>query len=210
MTENAVTRWWWIRHAPVTTTNGRIYGQGDPPADADDPIAAQALARALPEDAVLVTSHLQRTHQTANAIRAGGLEMPDPVIENDLAEQNFGDWQGKLREEIAAGIRAHNFWLVPARCVPPNSESFAAMTHRVAAVIERLNRRYSGRDIIAVTHGGTIRAALGHVLALDPELALAFHIDNWSITRVERFAPTESHPDGTWAVRGVNERAAGY
>ena len=30
-----VTRWWWIRHAPVTANNGRIYGQGDPPADAD-------------------------------------------------------------------------------------------------------------------------------------------------------------------------------
>ena len=205
-----VTRWWWIRHAPVTANNGRIYGQGDPPADADDPIAAQALARALPAGAVLVTSHLQRTHQTANAIRTGGLEVPDPVIEKDLAEQNLGDWQGKVRDEIVAEMGTHNFWLAPAQHEPPNGESFATMTDRVAAVIERLNKSYAGRDIIAVTHGGTIRAALGHVLGLDPELALAFHVDNWSITRVERLAPTESHPDGAWAVRGVNIHAPGY
>ncbi len=205
-----VTYWWWIRHAPVTANNGRIYGQGDPPADADDPVAAQALARALPDGAVLVTSHLQRTHQTANAIRAGGLEMPDPVVEKDLAEQNLGDWQGKVGDEIVAEMGTHNFWMAPARHEPPNGESFASMTGRVSAVIERLNGRYAGCNIIAVTHGGTIRAALGHALNLDPDLALAFHIDNWSITRVEHHAPTESHPDGSWAVRGVNVHAPGY
>ncbi len=205
-----VTRWWWIRHAPVTANKGRIYGQGDPPADADDPVAAQALARALPEDAVLVTSHLQRTHQTADAIRSGGLGLPDPVVEIDLAEQHLGDWQGKVRDEVIAEMGVHNFWLAPARHTPPKGESFATMTERVAMVIERLTDTYTGRDIIAVTHGGTIRAALGHALRLDPELALAFHIDNWSITRVEHFAPTESHPSGSWAVRGVNIHAPGY
>ena len=24
------TRWWWVRHAPVTSTDGRIYGNGRP------------------------------------------------------------------------------------------------------------------------------------------------------------------------------------
>ena len=136
MTE--VTRWWWIRHAPVTSTNGRIYGQGDPPADADNPTTAGALARALPADAVLVTSQLQRTHQTANAIREGGLVMPEPVVEHDLAEQHLGDWQGRMREEVIAELGDHNFWVAPARQTPPNGESFATMTERVSAVIDRL------------------------------------------------------------------------
>lgn len=208
MTET--TRWWWIRHAPVTAMKGRIYGQDDPPADADDPVAGEALARALPEDAVLVTSHLQRTHQTAQAIRSGGLDLAEPIVERDLAEQHLGDWQGRHRDEVIAELGSHNFWLAPARRQPPNGESFADLTARVTAVVERLTAEHRGRDIIAVTHGGTIRAALGHALGLDPEMALVFHIDNWSITRVQHHPPSDSHTNGAWSVRGVNISAAGY
>ena len=31
-----VTRWWWIRHAPVSNPRGRIYGATDVPADTTD------------------------------------------------------------------------------------------------------------------------------------------------------------------------------
>ena len=31
-----VTRWWWVRHAPVIGVNGRIYGQDDLEADTSD------------------------------------------------------------------------------------------------------------------------------------------------------------------------------
>ena len=74
------TRWWWIRHAPVNS-GGRIYGQGDPPADCSDPVAFPALAAALPEDAAWVASHLRRTHQTAEAILAHRGDAPDLRIE---------------------------------------------------------------------------------------------------------------------------------
>jgi alpha-ribazole phosphatase len=57
---------------------------------------------------------------------------------------------------------------------------------RVSAAIRRIEERYAGRDIIAVAHGGTIRAALAAALDLAPEAALAFHIDNCSLTRIER------------------------
>ena len=66
---------------------------------------------------------------------------------------------------------------------------------------------YSGRDIIAVAHGGTIRAALA--LALDPEAALAFTIENCSFTRINRIdGPSMGHG---WRVVRVNEplRCAG-
>ena len=60
-----ITRWWWVRHAPVTVLGGRIYGQDDPPADCDDATLFATLAQLLPAEAVWVTSQLQRTHQTA-------------------------------------------------------------------------------------------------------------------------------------------------
>jgi len=44
---------------------------------------------------------------------------------------------------------------------------------------------HAGRDIIAVAHGGTIRAALALALGLEPEAALAFTIENCPITRID-------------------------
>jgi alpha-ribazole phosphatase len=65
-----------------------------------------------------------------------------------------------------------------------------------------MNEAYAGRDIIAVTHGGTIRAALAEALDLSPEAALAFTIDNCSLTRLERFdGAGEGHG---WRVAAVN------
>src|SRR3546814_13189025 len=66
--------------APVRSTGGRIYGNTDPVCDCDDPPTYAALARFLPARPVLVTSHLQRTHQTANAIREAGLSDRQRVV----------------------------------------------------------------------------------------------------------------------------------
>ena len=69
--------------------------------------------------------------------------------------------------------------------------------------MRRLNDEHAGRDIIAVTHGGTIRAALAEALDLDPERALAFTIDNLSLTRIDRFdGPELGHG---WRVVTANQ-----
>jgi broad specificity phosphatase PhoE len=60
------------------------------------------------------------------------------------------------------------------------------VVERVGRAILRLTQTCAGHDIIAVAHGGTIRAALGQALGLDPEAALAVSIDNCSITRIDR------------------------
>ena len=75
---------------------------------------------------------------------------------------------------------------------------------RVAGVIERLTAQHAGGDIICVGHGGAIRAAIGHALSLEPEVALACQIDNCSVTRLDHFGPTDSHPAGAWALFHVN------
>ncbi len=68
-----VTRWWWVRHASVAGNGGRIHGQNDVPCDTSDTRTFQALAAALPADAVWVTSHLARAVDTAKAITAAGV-----------------------------------------------------------------------------------------------------------------------------------------
>jgi broad specificity phosphatase PhoE len=190
-----VTRWWWVRHAPVTVNDGRCYGQDDLPCEVDNAAHFAALAQALPKDAVWVTSNLVRTHLTAQGIVRAGLPGPDPIpgpgviSDPELAEQHFGDWQGMRYADIAAQQTEayHRFWLAPAHKAPPGGESFVDLLTRVKRAIWRLTEEHAGRDIIAVTHGGTIRAALAEALDLTPEAALAFSIENLSLTRLERF-----------------------
>ena len=197
------TRWWWVRHAPVTETNGRIYGATDPNADTDDAASFQVLDTILPRKARWVTSHLRRTMQTASGIASAGGRRIDPLVETGLGEQDFGDWHGRTHSEIFSLASAHRFWLAPATEKSPNGESFADLCERVNPVIHRLTKEWAGGDIIAVAHGGTIRAALGLALGLDPDASLRFATDNLSVTRIDHYVATDRHPEN-WRVVHMN------
>ena len=166
-----VTRWWWVRHAPVTDHGGRLYGRTNVLANTSERPPFEALACALPEDAVWLTSDLLRTHQTADAIAEAGHAVPARAIEADLDEQDFGAWQGLTWNEVATerGGLAHKYWVAPAHVTPPEGESFVDVIERVTAAVTRRTTQHAGSDIVAVAHGGSIRAALALALGLDPE-----------------------------------------
>jgi broad specificity phosphatase PhoE len=206
-----------VRHAPVDA-GGRIYGQGDLDCDVGERAVFESLARRLPEEAHWVTSHLRRTRQTAEAIlgaRPPGAARPALQSEAELAEQHFGEWQGLSHAELAARRDGawHRFWLAPAHEAPPGGESFADLVLRTRRAILRLSETHAGGDIVAVAHGGTIRAALALALDLPPERALGFVIDNCSLTRLDLIhGPAGSHAEeaaetpGVWRVVAVNLR----
>lgn len=198
------TRWWWIRHAPVIQSENRIYGQTDLPANCDDAVLFGALAKALPRDAVLVTSDLQRATQTAAAIAEAGLAMPDTILDPALREQHLGDWQGEMREAFFArrGRDMQRAWMAAADERAPNGESFSDLVARVVPAVERHTATHRGKDIICVAHGGTIKAALSHALALDHERALGFTIANCSVTRLDHIAQDDGVD--SWRVAMVN------
>jgi len=202
------TRWWWIRHAPVPD-GGRIYGQSDLDCDCTDAEIFGVLARELPREAVWVTSNLARTRQTAAAILAAANGRHDgvqPLAIPDLAEQHLGEWQGMERKPFYANrkVGTHTLWFGPASERPPGGESFVDLVERVRPVIERLTVQHRGRDIVAVTHGGTIKVALAVALGLDPQAALSFLIENCSLTRLDYLSPQGA--PGLWRVGAVNHR----
>ena len=194
------TRWWLVRHAPVVNPGKVIYGQHDIDCDVDDATVFRAVAETLPAGALWLQSPLGRTRRTAAAIREAGRDGDNPVDEPRLMEQCFGDWQGRVRTEI---LERHpeayrRFWVAPADECPPNGESFVDVIVRVRAALEDWSERATGRDVVAVMHGGSIRAALAVALDIAPAKALAFHTETVSVTRIDRY------PDGAWGVGFVN------
>lgn len=201
------TRWWWVRHARVPGAAGRIWGQTDRSCDTSDAESFRALAAILPAGAVWVVSPLKRTRETAEAIADGGLAVPDPVVEPEFAEQNFGRWQGLSWAEMQAHDPAAYgaFWRDPVRNAPPEGESFVAQIGRSRAAMERLTAEHAGRDIVCVSHGGTIRAAVATGLGLSPEAAMAVVVDNLSVTRIHHVEDGLLRGSGgVWLVQGVN------
>ena len=199
-----ITRWWWIRHAPVRSDGGNIYGQQDIECDTGDHEVFEAVAKILPPNAVWFSSNLKRTHQTAEAIWAAGF--PKPAVMTHIAafaEQNLGKWQGMNRAAFIASRPAGSHWFADINEPPPGGESFMDLYNRVCGAIARINVEQAGRDVIAVGHGGTIAAAVGLALGGQPERGLAFDVGNCSVTRLDHFASPGS---SVWRLPMVNQQ----
>lgn len=199
------TSFWLIRHALVAE-NARafLYGVMDVPL-CEPTLLEQApmyrsLAARLPRPADWMVTPLSRTRRTAETIFAHGYPAADLTVEPGLIEQSLGEWQGLPHHELPARLAypAHAFWPLAGNEKPPNGESMAEVITRVGAAMERLAETHTGRDVVIVSHGGAIRGAIAHALAIGPDNALHMSIQNLSLTRLQRT------PDG-WRVQCVNE-----
>lgn len=199
----AITRWWWVRHAPVPNPERRCYGQSDKDCDVSDEALFRHQAARLPKGAVWYSSNLLRARKTAEHLAKAGADMGALAIDKDLAEQHFGSWQGLTYDEIARDHGGnHLFWLGPPEHRPPGGESFVDLRQRTVRSIDRLTAEHRGRDIVATAHGGTIRAALAHAFDMHPEAAVRFEIENVSITLIEHFE--QADPQHAWRVAFTN------
>jgi broad specificity phosphatase PhoE len=201
----ADTRFWLIRHA-VVEENARLvlYGVTDV-ALCPDSLVAQApmyaaLASRLPRPARWAVTRLSRTRRTAEAIFRAGYPTAALAVEPGLMEQDLGDWQGLAHAELPPKLvrPAHPFWPLAGDERPPGGESMADVITRVGAAMERLAAAHAGDDVVAVSHGGAIRAAVAHALGVAADNALHLSVHNLSVTRLERLA-------AGWRVICVNE-----
>lgn len=203
------TCFWLIRHAVVEEdARAYLYGVMDvalcPHSLAVQGPMYRALARRLPRPAHWLASPLSRTARTAEGIFRAGYPLAPLTVEAGLIEQNLGDWQGLPHADLPAKLRlpAPAFWPLAGEERPPGGESMTEVIARVGEALERLAREQAGRDVVAVTHGGAIRAAVAHALGVGADAALRLSVRNLSLTCLER------HPTG-WRVGCVNEAADG-
>jgi alpha-ribazole phosphatase len=199
-----VTRWWWVRHAPMQHGAGQVTGQLDLEADCSDHEAIARVAVRLPEHPVWMASPLKRARQTLDVLHTAlGLSGASALVERDIAEQDFGDWQGQTYAALEASDadRYKKFWIAPGTTRPPGGESFADVMMRVARAVERRSAEHPDADIVVVGHGGSIRAAVAQALGLGPARALALQVDPLSLTRLDRIADASGV---VWSIGCVN------
>jgi ribonuclease H / adenosylcobalamin/alpha-ribazole phosphatase len=159
--------------------------------------AACRLATGAPIDAV-VSSPLQRAVATA-AIAAGELGLT-AVIDDDLRETDFGDWDGFTLAEIQQRWpAAAAAWRRDPEQAPPGGESFADTAHRVNRACERLLRDHGAQTVLVVSHITPIKILLCRALSVPLGTLYRLYLGSACINEIQW------HGRGFAAVHRVND-----
>ncbi|HET7312303.1 MAG TPA: bifunctional RNase H/acid phosphatase [Mycobacteriales bacterium] len=176
-----------LRHGETPlSTERRFSGRGDPELTDKGVAQAQAAARRFAgrEITAVVSSPLRRAAQTAAAVAevVGGVVVTD----DDLAETDFGDWEGHTWAEIQAQWPdALAQWLKDPSVAPPAGESFTNVFARAARARERLAAAYSGGTIVVVSHVTPIKALLREALEAPPQAVYRMHLEPASLSAID-------------------------
>jgi broad specificity phosphatase PhoE len=134
----------------------------------------------------LYSSDLARAYETAEIIGAALDLAPQPAP--DLREIDVGQWEGLTPEELYRRFPDHmrEYERDPARTVRLGGESYAQLQQRALRWLDTISAAHQpGDTIIAVSHGGTIRALLCHVIGLDLINFGRMWLDNGSFTELQ-------------------------
>jgi len=152
-----------LRHGETPLT-GRLVGRTDCAVTEAGIAACVDQVDGLGFDAI-VSSDLIRARVCAEAI--GSPILIDPR----WRELDFGAWDGLATAEIApAALGA--FWNDPDASPPPGGERWSALVARVGAALSDL----PAGDVLVVSHGGAMRAALAHLFGFDQRGLWAFDL----------------------------------
>jgi alpha-ribazole phosphatase len=176
-----------VRHARIATTEaGRFIGSTDLPLDDLGHLQSRALAGRAAQLAPqrCYCSPMQRCTQTAQAL-AGPLAI---AIDNDLREVDFGRWENCSFAQVRASDPALvDRWATLAPDFAfPGGERLAAFLQRVRSTADRLVAEPC-ETVLAVTHGGVIRAMLCYLLGLDPRQYVVFHVAYASLAVIDLY-----------------------
>jgi len=189
-----MTRFWWVRHGP--THQKTFVGWRDVVADLSDTSQIARLDAYLPQDAVVISSDLIRSIETADAVQGQRPRLPhDPR----LKEFNFGAWDGLTFEEVEARDPelSRAFWEHPGELSAPDGESWDMVANRVNEAVEDLLAKPPAKDIVVVAHFGVILTQVQRGIGGDAYKALSNKVDNFSVTDL-------TYDNGEWAVGTIN------
>jgi glucosyl-3-phosphoglycerate phosphatase len=139
----------------------------------------------LPADTVICSSDFSRARETAEIVR-GCLGTPEVIVAPELRERYFGDWDGSGSANYARVWAADQTGAgQPGTGDDHGVESAAAVLDRATALVADLERRFSGRDILLVSHGDTLQILQAGFLRKDPSVHRGVpHLETAEIRRL--------------------------
>jgi probable phosphoglycerate mutase len=156
------------RHGETDWNSERRWqGHADRPLNGAGRAQARELAESLAdgEIEVIYSSDLLRAHETALIV---GDRLGLPVtVDPGLREVDVGDWSGRVHNEIeGADPEGFRRWNAGGKGWN-GGESYEQMGERVVATVLDIAGRHAGQTVLAVTHGGSIRACRASAAGID-------------------------------------------
>ncbi len=192
-----------VRHGETRYTAERRYsGRGDvslsPRGERQARAAAGRVGALAADVAAIVTSPLTRARQTADAL--ADRYRRRPVVEADLVECDFGEWDGLTYAEVRdRWPDALDAWMSSTAVAPPGGESFDAVADRTRRAVAALHARYAGRTVVVVTHVSPIKVTLRDALDGGHAFLHRLHLDPAGVSIVDGW------PNGALSVPLVND-----
>jgi len=145
------------------------------------------------------SSDLSRAGDTAREV-AVFHNLPVQTDER-LRECAFGGWEGLTVSEIAELYPElyENYRRDSVTHRAPNGERLEALQERVIQAISDIAKRHPEDTVVAVIHGGPIRAFLCHALGTPLETFRRIRLDNCGITTLSL------SPDDKWLLEALND-----
>lgn len=158
------TKFDFLRHGePVGGVMFRGSGTDHPLSDLGWQQMHAAIASKSGWDAI-VTSPMLRAYAFAKQV-AEQHHLPLEIV-HDLREAGYGMWEGLTPEVVRANDLAayRALYADPVNQRPLGAEPLAEFTERVLQAFDYLGQQYENQHILVVSHSGTMRAILCHVL----------------------------------------------
>lgn len=142
----------------------------------------------------IVSSPLQRCARFAEEISA---RHALPLTMHDaFREVHFGDWEGRRIADVwrDQGKHVRQFFADPVNSTPPNGEQLRDFQQRVIAGWHDMLQSHRGKNVLLVSHGGTIRVLLAQVLQMPLTRIANLEVPYASASRI-RVYHGEGQPD---------------
>ena len=166
---------WLIRHGETEwSASGQHTGRTDLPLTAAGVREAKELGRYLAKRpfALVLTSPLQRAHETCKLAGYGGAAQ----IEPDLSEWNYGAYEGRTSAQIQESVPGWTIWTSPV----PQGETIQQVATRASRVIERAVK--AGGHVALFAHGHLLRILTACWLGLPPDAGRFFALGTASVS----------------------------
>lgn len=172
-----------VRHTRVDVPNGFCYGFTDVPlAETFIPESNEVIKKLKGVSFnVIYSSPLSRCTQLASRIADGN----DINYDERLKEMNFGNWEGKLWDDIYPTTEAKDFFDDFVRNAASNGECFSDVINRIRSFIDEILSKSEHNDVLIVTHGGPIRAFCSIINGTNPTSIFDLQIDYGEVIKLE-------------------------